>query len=442
MSPRQGMDMAVRRSAAALLAAGATLACLLAVPPTVSAREPSGSYTDIPIQETGRVESILDGDTFRFVEDGASSWVKIRLLGVNTPEVTGFNNIHFAEDMCAGQEALRLLAGIIPPGSRVQLRSQSKASSNRGRSLRYVFAYNPRSGAYDIDVQAKVAESGLAMWFTIDEESALSYPYRLIVQQAQRGGRGIWDPYHCGPVEQPDARIRLTVVWDAPGSDQSNLNGESVIVRNVGAADVDLSGWLLRDTSLTAWFYFPQGTVLQAGDYRVVHVGSGTTGQPDRRDLYMGSVTPLFPNTQDGKFLGDGAYLLDRKTAVRFYDEYPCITDCTDPLAGVVVIGKVNARSRSKLPSRAANEEFIVLRNTGVEPVLLDGYYLRRKVSTYPFPPGTTIDGGDTLTIRIGKGAASSLVQFWGRTAPLLTNKHDRVDLISNKDVVVSRRQW
>ena len=54
----------------------------------------------------------------------------------------------------------------------MQLRANSKDSSNRGRSLRYVFAQNPKTGEYDIDVQAQVAESGLAMWFTIDQEAA------------------------------------------------------------------------------------------------------------------------------------------------------------------------------------------------------------------------------------------------------------------------------
>jgi len=436
--------MRFRGAAGFVLAGGLAVACL--APGNVAAARPlapaDGSYADIPIQETGRVELILDGDTFRFTEDGASSWVKIRLLGVNTPEVTGFNNVHFDENMCGGQEALQLLRRLIPEGSRVQLRANSKASANRGRSLRYVFAFNPKSGQYDIDVQAAVAESGLAMWFTIDSESALSYPYRLIVQRAQRGGRGLWDPYHCGPIEQPDARIDLTTSWDAPGADTANLNGEFVIVRNTGTSDVDLSGWLLRDSSLTAWYYFPPGVVLGPGDYRVVHVGSGTPGSPAARDLYMNSTEPLFPNTQDGKFLGDGAYLLDRRTSVRFYDEYPCIADCTDPLVGVVTIAKVNAKSQSRIASRAANEEYVIIRNRGTEPVLLDGYYLRRKVSTYPFPPDTRILPGSTLTVRIGKGATTSSTHYWGRPAPLLTNRHDTVDLLSNQNVLISRKRW
>ena len=85
----QGNAMLRRHTARAVLAGGLALACLLAGTPAASSAPSDAAFTDIPIQETGRVELILDGDTFRFREDGASSWVKIRLLGVNTPEVTG-----------------------------------------------------------------------------------------------------------------------------------------------------------------------------------------------------------------------------------------------------------------------------------------------------------------------------------------------------------------
>jgi len=348
------------------LLTGLLLSCTLTIGAPAhaagSARTPTatpGVYTDIPIQETGRIERVLDGDTFRFVPDGAADWIKVRLLGVNTPEVTGFNNIHFEKNMCGGQEALRLLEGVLPVGTRVQLRSASKDSSNRGRILRYAFAFNDATGQYDIDVQAIVAESGLAMWFTLDDEAALSFPYRVLIDQAQRAGRGIWTPTFCGPVEQPDANLSVIVSWDAPGGDQTNLNGEFVVVRNIGASTVDISGWLLRDSSLTSWYYLPQGTVLAPSDYRVVHVGSGTPGTPYPRDLYMGATAPLFPNTQNGAFLGDGAYLLDRSTAMRFYYEYPCVSGCTDPLKGQVRITKVNAVSRARTPAKRANEEYV-----------------------------------------------------------------------------------
>ncbi len=432
--------------AGAALVGALALSVVCAPLPAVGAVSPesvrSGSYTSIPVQETGRIVRVLDGDTFEFLEDGAGRPTRVRLLGVNTPEVTGLDSIHFANDMCGGREAERQLEGLLPPGTRVELRSAHKSSTNRGRILRYVFAWDPATNAYDSDVSSTVAESGLAMWFAIDQESALSYPYRVIVERAQRGGRGIWDPFHCGPPEQPDADIALTVSWDAPGTDQTNLNGEFVVVRNAGTVAVDLSGWLLRDTSLTSWYHFAQGTVLAPGDYRVVHVGSGTSAVPSVKDLYIGAGEPLFPNIEQGQFLGDGAYLLDRNTSVRFYYEYPCILDCSDPLRGTVRIAKVNAVSRSRVASRAANEEFVVLRNTGSTPVLLDGYYLRRRVSTFPFPADTRIEAGKSLTVRIGRGSPTATTAFWGRPAPLLTNRHDGVELLSNRNVLISARNW
>ena len=402
----------------------------------------SATYTDIPIQETGRIIEVLDGDTFSFVDDATGAESRIRLLGVNTPEVTGRDNSHFDADMCGARPAEALLEGMLPPGTPVQLRSNSKESANKGRFLRYAFALNAETGQYDIDVQALVAASGLAMWFTIDTESALSYPYRLIIEGVQDKGLGIWSPEYCGPVEQPDADLKVTVVWDAPGSDSTNVNGEYVIVRNVGASPVDLSGWLLRDSSLTAWYHFPDGTVLVPGDFRVARAGIGPAGVPTRYDLYMGSAAPLFPNTQDGAFLGDGAYLLDRKTALRAYDEYPCIEDCTDPLKGLIRISKVNAKSTKVSAARRANEEYVVVTNTSASPVLLDGYYLRRKVSTYPFLANTRLQPGGSIRVRIGKGTPTPTTQYWGQASTLLNDAHDQVQLLSNRDVLLSRVRW
>ena len=74
------------------------------------------------------VDVVLDGDTFRFIEEGATDSVTVRLLGVNTPEIRGFNNANRDKDMCGGPEATRLLASWLPPGTKVQLRSLDKAS--------------------------------------------------------------------------------------------------------------------------------------------------------------------------------------------------------------------------------------------------------------------------------------------------------------------------
>jgi endonuclease YncB( thermonuclease family) len=428
-----------------LVNATAVSLILAALIPPVQAAPPNSfqaRYLDIPVQETGIVDVVADGDTFRFIEDGTTEYVTVRLLGVNTPEIRGFNNVHRDKDMCGGAEATEVLRSVLQPGSKVQLRSLSKESESRGRIQRFAFAWNPLTEKYDIDVQAIIAQSGLAMWFTIKTEASMSYQYRVMIAQTQIERKGIWNPEYCGPLEQPDANVSVIVNWDADGNDNTNINGEFIIVRNNGDQGVDLTGWLLRDSSLTAWFYFPVGSVLAPNDFRVVHSGVGVNGTPNPRDLYMNSETALFPNIAPGFFLGDGAYLLDRNTAMRSYYEYPCVLDCSDPLQGVLRIISVNAVSTAESMAERANQEYIKIKNDGLVPVLLDGYYLRRGVSTYPFLVNSIIEPGKTLTVRIGKGTPTRLTQYWGRDSTLLRDSGDRVALMSNRNVTISAKAW
>jgi len=403
----------------------------------------SVDYTQIPIQEIGVVDVVADGDTIRFIQDGTSDYVTVRLLGINTPEVRGFYNKNRAEDMCGAVAATDLLSSLLPPGWPVQLRSLRKDSvGSDGRLQRYAFAYNPATGAYDIDVQAALAAAGLAMWFTIGEEAALSYRYAVLTSQAQLERRGIWNREFCGPIEQPDASLSLIAHWDAGRNDNANPNGEYAIVRNTGAYPVDISGWLLRDSSLSYWFTFPDGSVLQPGDFRVVHAGPGQPGLPSPRDLYMGSPGALFANTSDDRVTGDGVYLLDRSTAMRAWFEWPCVIDCSDPAQGSLVITDVNPIAPAKNPARAANQEYVMLKNTGNQEINLDGYYLRYRGASYPFTVDSRIAPGRRLTVFIGKGVPTWRAQYWGRDRPLLKNESGTVELLSEREVLISSKSW
>lgn len=417
--------------------AGLTLSAVLATAPTAHAGE---DYTRIPVRETGTVLRVNDGDTFEMLPDGSSTPVRVRLIGINAPEVAGFKNSHFDRDFCGGPQAYQYLSALLPQGSRVQLRSESADSSNRGRILRHAFAPNPATGTFDVNVQQAVAAAGLAMWFALDGESGLAASYRATVDAAQQAGAGIWNPSFCSSVEQPEAQLALTVAWDAPGNDAERLDAEMVIIRNVGTTAVDVSGWLLRDSSLEGWLTFPAGTVIEPGDYRVVHVGVGTNAG---RDLYMKSRQPIFPNLEPGQFLGDGAYLLDRSTTPRAWFEYPCLSDCVnDPLKGKVAITKVDRIAGPGSPGKRANMESVVIGNLSDAPVLLDGYFLRRKVSTYPILPNTWLAPGKTLTVRIGKGKPTASTQYWGMANTLLDDDRDRVQLLSATNVLISQKQW
>jgi hypothetical protein len=127
---------------------------------------------------------------------------------------------------------------------------------------------------------------------------------------------------------------------------------------------------------------------------------------------------------------------------MRSYYEYPCVLDCSDPLQGVLRISAVNAVATANTLAKRANQEYIRIKNDGRVPALLDGYYLRRGLSTYPFLANTFIAPGQTLTVRIGKGTPTRLTQYWGRSSTLLNDHKDRVELLSNRNVRISVKAW
>lgn len=461
------MQVTSRRHAWAAGAAGfavlGTTVALVAAPPV------SAVPTQAPVRETGTVVDILDGDTFLFKDDATGNTVRVRLLGVNTPEVPGRDSIHFTRFFCGAEDAEALLASLMPEGSKVQLRAENAASTGlNNRPQRYAYAQNPATGEFDVDVQEALAKAGLAMWFTVDHEASNSQPYRLLVDQAMREGKGIWNPSNCvgdranltsnetiQPIAQPNAQIKMTVHWDAPGNDGQNPNGEFAIIRNTGSVPVDLSGWTFRDSSREAWYVFPAGTVLAPGAFFEMHSGRTPAGGAAPGTFYMGDQMAsnpdmaIFPNPEAGKFLGDSIYLMDTSTPTsntspRWWFVYPCAEDCvSDPAKGKLLITKVNPKSDPRKPNPVrANQEYIVVTNKGTTPILLDDYYLRRKVSTFNFVTGTVLQPGKSITVRIGKGTPNATTQYWGMSAPLLNDASDKVELLSMTNVPISKKQW
>tara|TARA_B100000282_G_scaffold296024_1_gene276777 strand:- start:436 stop:906 length:471 start_codon:yes stop_codon:yes gene_type:complete len=156
----------------------------------------------------------------------------------------------------------------------------------------------------------------------------------------------------------------------------------------------------------------------------------------------MGSPTALLANVARDRFSGDGVYLLDPSTAFRSWFDWPCVVDCTDPAQGKLTITDVNPIATSKKPSRAANEEYIVIKNTSNTEINLDGYYLAYRSATYPFVINSRIPAGKTLTVFIGKGLPSKRSQYWGREGPLLRNTSGTVELLSERNVLISSKKW
>ncbi len=110
---------------------------------------------------------------------------------------------------------------------------------------------------------------------------------------------------------------------------------------NDSDAALDVSGWTVRDSSLTT-FTLPVGTVIGPRDHIRIFTGSGAPGTPTPRDFHFGGPTQMFANWDPaaGYFYGDGAYVYDAQPGyaygnLRAWFDYPCDpAACGDPLVG------------------------------------------------------------------------------------------------------------
>jgi hypothetical protein len=162
-----------------------------------------------------------------------------------------------------------------------------------------------------------------------------------------------------------------------------------VKVQNLSATDtLHLGRWWVRDAMLRR-FTFPDGTDLAPGATLTLHVGSG---QASPGDLFWGLPRPIFENAYGtpGRDLGDGAYLFDPQGDLRGWLIYPCLVDCTDPLAGAVTV-----QAYPRAP------EHVVVRNVSSAAVDLYGYALSVPGSAYAFGQPTVLAPGAALTVTV-----------------------------------------
>jgi len=131
--------------------------------------------TGIPSAATPAiVEYVHDGDTL-FLDDGR----KVRLLGINTPEI-GEN----AE--CYGDESTALLRQLLPEGSTVWVLADVEPLDQYGRSLLFVYTDDA------VNVNLELLELGAA--------EVEQYPPNLLLRdelhgaedEARAAGLGLW----------------------------------------------------------------------------------------------------------------------------------------------------------------------------------------------------------------------------------------------------------
>ncbi len=414
----------------ALVSALAVLTALLVAPP--SAASP---WANVQAWETARVMRVVDGDTVIVRDAVTNERLRIRVLGINAPEI----DTALKGGQCGGWQAKAELEAMLPVGSQVRLLSADQNSKGKAdRPQRVILAYNQATGEFDLDVAWALAERGWGLWFTVAREAAMSSLYRAVIAGAQDRRDGMWNPNLCGELEQPEAAVDIRIGRAPVGG---KVRDEWVSVRNIGATDLDLTGWILRDSGNVGWYTFPGGSILAPGDYRVVHTGSGADGSPNPRDLYINHRARLYPDTGTGpNLLGDGAYLLDRYTNYRFWREYPCTTSCeADPHNGVLIIEDFSLGQKKGV--QRARTQWVRLLNRGDATVCLDGYRFETGSTGYRFTPGTCLAPGATYTVHVKRGIADDANVYLGRRLPVLWNS-GTMTIRSDRDQVIARRSW
>ena len=225
---------------------------------------------------------VVDGDTITVRAGGGEE--SVRLIGINAPE----------QGECLAEEAGQTLAALLQQGP-LHLEADTSDRDQYGRLLRYVYAG-------DVLVNEELVARGLALARRYEPDTARSEQLEAAQQRAQQAEAGMWAPDACG--EATGARIEIVEVnFDAPGDDALSLNGEWVTLRNAGSDGVDLSGWVLKDTSASHRFAFPDGFQLPPGATVRVYSGCGAA----RHDALYWCVSGSAVWNNDG----DTAFVLD-----------------------------------------------------------------------------------------------------------------------------------
>ena len=248
-------------------------------------------------RESGTVVRVLDGDTFDMRTD--SGVVRVRMNSIQAPE----------SSWCGGKEAKAALKAKLPKGTKVRLAARKASSGNSPygvwRIKRTVFV---KSGGEWIDIAPDLLARGLVFPFPFVGEDAHNDEYLTIGWRASEQQVGLYDPTYCGTTSGASDKLRLEVVADGPGRDQAN--SEFVLVFNGSGRDIDLTGWMVQDTSPLNAFFFPKRSVVRADDYVVVFSGKGRRGvapdgSKDDRFFYANTGQRWNNDTADIAFLFD-----------------------------------------------------------------------------------------------------------------------------------------
>jgi micrococcal nuclease len=127
------------------------------------------------------VQYVVDGDTVDLLIDGEE--VRVRLIGVNTPESVDRRK----PVQCYGKEASKYTASLLPVGTEVRLERDVEPRDDYGRLLAYV--YRASDGLL---INLELARNGYAKPLTIPPNVAYSDLFVEAARVAEANDIGLW----------------------------------------------------------------------------------------------------------------------------------------------------------------------------------------------------------------------------------------------------------
>ena len=226
-----------------------------------------------------KVEEVIDGDTVVLL-----GGERIRFIGMNTPE----------EGMYFYAEARDVLK-IMILGKEVWLEKDVSEYDQYGRKLRYVYHG-------DIFVNLEMVKRGFANTFTYPPDVKYTEQFLEAERYARENDIGLWESSKIDTVS-------IEIFFNAQGNDNENINGEFVILENIGSEILDTSGWTIKDSG-TKIFQF-DSYKFNPGNRIILFSGEGK----DRREddewyMFWDSPRPVWNNDHDTLYLRDREGLL------------------------------------------------------------------------------------------------------------------------------------
>ncbi len=228
--------------------------------------------------EANSVKDVIDGDTLALT-DGR----RVRLIGINAPE----------KDQPFYTNAKEKLKNFIS-GQSVNLSYDVEKKDKYGRDLAYVYVGN-------LFVNLELVKSGIAVIETIPPNVAHADEFVAAANSARANCLGIWEGL-C--YQDSSACVQISSIQAKEGS--GGLNNEWVEFMNTCSTNLNLSGYLVKDSSASNHYTFKDVSISSKQKVKL-HSGCGTDSASDIFWACPPRTVPVWNNS------GDHAYLFDAR---------------------------------------------------------------------------------------------------------------------------------